>query len=740
MYSITDDAGFSKVLLTRGGGAQDLLWAYPKTTRIEIEDGILLIYYNNIIQKIPREYISTPASVSDTDLLSKLEFMSSGGFEWGAITGTLANQTDLQNELNNLENSGISAYYKIIDDISKLPPLTAGEYILDPMTAYLVVGTIVIANPIIMGDATTIVGINSQTDGFVYTGGGTAIRSVDATSTVSNILLANLSGGACIDFKDTTKGYTLIVKDCVFGVGKVADIVGGFVITFFNNFFSTTATGGIELKSGDFKQVAILNNIFDSETAPYHIKVTDGNYDSIELNSNAFDVKLGNTGILINGGVGITNNGGGSIVSNSFGGSGTYISGIEDDTSDWIIETNGKNVLSTSARRFVRKIRNKQQLIDFLALPNPSGFMYEIDGEIDMTGTSIVVPSTGLTFRGYGNNFSKLCTSSDNATLFTGGGNLFGNDLILEASGLNSKIFDVTDPSGNNAIEFVNVNFQNTTELGNLTGYRQGLILNGFFINVSEGFTFQGTWSGGMRIDTTLGLLFSGLTLFKSAVGHSFGSRFVSNMNHITGASATCYDFREDTFASDAGFQLVEANFSGAGTFVTGGITNTSIKSFWRDNIGVDDTFQGLVYSNNADTTTTITTSGTYAELAIVKTIVEETWFSSNSAILYNANYDSSLPINISIELFGSYVSGNNDQIEIEIRNYETVLAGGYTSLGTVLLTTNGGAGGDRTEAVSFKVFDKINLGDDIRVFARNNSSTTDITTSAGSKMIISKR
>ena len=77
-YNITDEGGYSKVLLERGI-AQDLLWAYPKTVRIRVSKGVLLIYYNNIIQKIPREYISEPTSTSDEDLLNKLVFMSSGG-------------------------------------------------------------------------------------------------------------------------------------------------------------------------------------------------------------------------------------------------------------------------------------------------------------------------------------------------------------------------------------------------------------------------------------------------------------------------------------------------------------------------------------------------------------------------------------------------------------------------------------------------------------------------------------
>jgi hypothetical protein len=635
----------------------------------------------------------------------------------------------------------LSGVYKVINSVSDLPALVGGEYPLLDDACYMITTLLNLANPIKMGNNTILKGCNNLTDGIQFSGTGGAIIGTDANFTLSELeVICTDPLGVCIVYNETGKNESLTVKDCIFGAGKVAEITGGFIVAFTGNYISSASTDGIEFMGGSYTQVEVANNICDSVNSSFQLRFTGGNYDSIGVFNNEFEVFAGNTGIIVDPAVTITNNGGGIISSNNFAGAGTPIIGIEDDTVDWTLEVNGARVLSTSARRFVRKLRNKQQLVDFLALPNPSDYVYEIDGSIDMTDTSIVVPSTGLTFKGYGNNFSKLCTTSDNASLFTGGGNIFFNDMILEASGLNSKIFNVTDPTGSNAIEFVNVNFQNSTELGILNGYRQGLILNGFFLNISEGFTFQGTWSGGMRVDTTLGLLFSSLTLFKSDVGHSFGSRFVSNMNHITGASATCYDFREDTFISDAGFQLVEANFSGSGTFVTGGITNTSIKSFWRDNVGISDTFQGLVYQNASDTATTISIVSTYVELAIDKSILEETWFSSNSAVLYSANYDSSLGINIAIELFGSYTSGNNNQIELEIRNYRTSLAGGFDVLGNLVLSTNGGGAGDRAEAASFKAFDTIALGDDIRVFVRNNTGTTDITTIAGAQLIISKR
>jgi hypothetical protein len=183
---------------------------------------------------------------------------------------------------------------------------------------------------------------------------------------------------------------------------------------------------------------------------------------------------------------------------------------------------------------------------------------------------------------------------------------------------------------------------------------------------------------------------------------------------------------------------LIEAQFNGGGTYVNG-ILASSIKSLWKDSVGVDDTFQGCVYRNTADTTTTIGTAGVYVEMAATNSVVEDTWFASQSAGFFTPLYLSSLPINIRIDLVLALSSGANNEIEIEIRKYDAANTA-FVSVDSFKLTTNGGTLGTRVEPVTIPAFVRVLTNERIRVFIRNNSGASHIALDVGSKIIISKR
>ena len=105
---------------------------------------------------------------------------------------------------------------------------------------------------------------------------------------------------------------------------------------------------------------------------------------------------------------------------------------------------------------------------------------YFLDGIIDFAGLSgVVVPATGIFITGYNFDISGIICADDNFTLFTsavgGSGDVLFNNFKIEVSGTNSKVYDLTDATGNNAIECNMVNYDNCTSLGDLYNYRQGL-------------------------------------------------------------------------------------------------------------------------------------------------------------------------------------------------------------------------------------------------------------------------
>lgn len=622
----------------------------------------------------------------------------------------------------------------VITKLSDLPEPIAGEIFLEDNITYRFQGLVDIGdNTLVAGVSNTIFGFDKSNDGIICN--DVAIKSLNQTLSINNILINSVI--SCVVFTNDAT-HSAQIRECILFGGQAGNITGGDIVTINNNSINTLY--GFDF-IGNINKLAIASNFFNNSLALRHIDIENGTYETIKIIDNVFDNDSPNIAISVAGNVIITNNGGGSIVSNSFSGSGTYISGIQDDTLDWIIEANGSQILSTSARRFIRKIRNEEQLDEFLLLPDVSDYVYEIDGNINITTTK-TIPDSGMTFRGYGNNFSTISTNVTGLTIFNGSGNAFFNDLKLSCTGAGSKIFDMSANTGFEAVEFVNVNFENCEDIGILDGFRQGLLLNGFMLGVKQGFLFRGTWAGGFRIDASRFIFtVAGSTyMFKTDVGHTFGSRFFSNANSTIASGATGYDFIESNFVNDGTFQMIESENTGAGIYVNPLLDASSVKSLWRDNIGLDDTFQGIVSDNISDTITPIASPSTYYEMLCDIDVIESAWFTSNSGTTFETNYDSNIPINISIQLFLSISSSNNNEIEVEIRNYRTSLVGGFDSLGSFKLTTNGGVLGTRVESTSLKTFDRVLKDDRIRIFVRNNTGGNDVSLDASSKLIITKR
>ena len=162
---------------------------------------------------------------------------------------------------------------------------------------------------------------------------------------------------------------------------------------------------------------------------------------------------------------------------------------------------------------------------------------YFIDGAIDMGTTELEVPATGIFIQGYGLGVSKLFSTENNYTMFTspvgGSGNVLINDIVVDVSGTNSSVFALEDATGFNATEFNIVNFENCTSRGYLDGYRQGLETGIGIFGGTPTLEFRGTWLGGYRIANSIVRSVTDTTysLYKSAVGQTFASRFGGDIN-----------------------------------------------------------------------------------------------------------------------------------------------------------------------------------------------------------------
>lgn len=633
----------------------------------------------------------------------------------------------------------------VVSDLLDLPSPVSGIITLEDNKTYQFVGIVNIGtNTIRVGSSNTIYGLDKSDDGIRYEGTGNAIEVIDQTVSIVNIFLLGVGGGSS-QLIQVTNGITFSfqIRECILaGSVKAGTINGGNIIAINNNIHSAVLSESWEFQ-GTLNKVGIVFNYFENDLAPFHIDINGATANTIKISENDFNTDSPNTAIIVENNATINNDGGGSITNNTFTGTGDFVNGIDAATLEWIIENNGRGILNTSDTLTQRKVRSEAELDQFLALPDPTQFSYLIDATEFILTKPINVPGSGvnggLTFFGLGNNFTTISISVAQP-MFTGGGNLFLNDMIVSANTVGSSVFAMTSATAFEAVELINVNFQFCESLGYLDGFRQGLIINGFLFGDKQGLEFRGTWSGGYRVDASR-FIFTptiGSYMFKSAIGHSFGSRFVTNANSTIGSGSIGHDFREDTFVNDAEFQVIDAQFDGNGTYING-ITASSIKSLWRDNRGVDDTFQGCVYRNTTDTVTNIQGVSNYAELAIVNSVIEDVWHGSQSASFFHARYLSSLAINVRVEIVLALSSGANNEIEIEIRKYDSANTT-FTSLENFKLTANGGSLGDRVQPITLPTFTRLEQDERIRIFVRNNSQNRDISTELGSKLIISKR
>jgi hypothetical protein len=248
---------------------------------------------------------------------------------------------------------------------------------------------------------------------------------------------------------------------------------------------------------------------------------------------------------------------------------------------------------------------------------------YFLDGIIDM-GTTQIDLSGGkdLNIKGYDFGISGLTSSEDNYTMFTGAdaGDVLWADFLIDVSGANSKVLELTDGTGFHACEIARINFNNCTSLGTLKGYRQGLETGTGRFGGTPELTLDGTWLGGYFIDTSIvrSLTDGVYPLYKAGATFVMNSRFRSNQNIDLPASASFLDFSASNFVNPSTLQLDGCIISRNGsidatdTNLTPNINETDLASSWIGNLGLNNTFVGGRIRVTSEAQTVIAAGSTY--------------------------------------------------------------------------------------------------------------------------------
>jgi len=389
----------------------------------------------------------------------------------------------------------------------------------------------------------------------------------------------------------------------------------------------------------------------------------------------------------------------------------------------------------------VRYVRNVSDLTGAL----DSNVLYIVDGIIDMGSTSIEVPAGGLNITGFNPNVSGLFTSTASATLFTspvgGSGDLFLENLLIQASGTSAKVYDIKDSNFSHAVEVLSCIYNDCTSLGNIEDYRQGLEDNTARFGGTPELTLVGSWLGGFRATTTIVRgLDSGMSgsLFKAGAGFTMASRFLTDMNADLPANCSLSDFSPSNFTLPSTIQIQGAIVTGAANVgPTPNLTAGELECDWRNNIGVDNTYVGGSTKVTTAVLTPVAAINTYYDVLGTFTASELQHF--DAPVSGQLRHLGANPVNYKINLFFTVAGSANNLISLKVVKWDDSASGfvDVVAQQKPVLNLTGG-----TDVAFFNIIKSVQLdqNDYIKIQVANNSGTADVTVQLESFYEITER
>lgn len=378
--------------------------------------------------------------------------------------------------------------------------------------------------------------------------------------------------------------------------------------------------------------------------------------------------------------------------------------------------------------------------------------IYIIDGIIDMRNISIIVPPTGLSMAGSGQGsfgVSGFYSNQSNYTLFTYdnltySGNLFlSGGLEINIEGENSQIYDLDNKGNFGAVETNIVNYNNCKSIGSLYNYRQALGDNIGVFGCETGLEFGGTWLGGARFTTMIVRNFGDNgTLFYTKNGLTFGSRFFTNANVDLGTNSSLLNFNESHFISDGNLQLNGMSITRNGLLDIGdpkiipNIDRGNVKSLFRDNLGIKDTFEGIEMKFNISTLTPLTQNNiTKALGTTIYSDAQHFSGSGNNSMIYNADIDKDFLIKGQVTL----ETMKGDVVDVILRKWDNS-TNSYVEISRQEMNLINAVSIDDLGIFIFNSIIELSKDDRVEIWLENTQNNGDARILKESYLIVSKR
>lgn len=371
---------------------------------------------------------------------------------------------------------------------------------------------------------------------------------------------------------------------------------------------------------------------------------------------------------------------------------------------------------------------------------------YIIDGTVSMGTQEIVVPNSGLNIMGFNRDSSKLTSSEDNYSMFTGGGNLFCSELTITVDGLSSEVFDLSGATGNETLEFGKINWVGCTSLGTINTYAQGLELNTGRFGGTPTLTLDGTWLGGYAaITSVVRFLAVGMTgpIYSAGGTLTMASRFRSNQNIDLPVSASFLDFNPGNFINPSTLQLENCLVTRNGvtdasdTNLTPNIDMTDIASKWSNNVGLPNTHVGGAVQVDSEVVTVISSTNTFEELL-------GNWATSDlqhfdSPVNGQLRHLGTDPIDYKVTISSILECAANDDISIKIVKFDASVPG-FVDISTESRQVNSLSGGRNVAFFTMFATVVLDQNDYVKLQVANATSTSNITAELNSAFFVEAR
>ncbi len=279
-------------------------------------------------------FIPYSGATANIDFNSKVLSSAVFGLANNTFTATLA---QLNTAVTDADLMKLGTNVVVVNDwTTDLPAIVSGNITLADNKTYIIRGSQnTSTNTITFGISNVVLGWDRSSDQLIYTGTSTQLINSNKDCTISNLTLAAVTAGGSV-FNFTGSTNKIVIDKIVFGSCKSLGTISGGDVLVFNENIVTLCTVGLVI-SGTYNFSEVTDTLWEANSSTITcLSVPSGTFGQLKVSRNIFNVATTQTAISI-GTPTVTL---AVIEACDFAGTGTFITGVNNLTPNWLIRLN----------------------------------------------------------------------------------------------------------------------------------------------------------------------------------------------------------------------------------------------------------------------------------------------------------------------------------------------------------------------------------------------------------------